>query len=607
MSPLRKLRLYASAARHMSPLALAGRVRRGLRNRKVTRGFAAMMAGLDGAPAAQFAKVLATPAFVAGARRLAELTAGVYAFDPAARTLTFRLSGDVAELDGIGDIPWTTPGKIAASDVNRAFFVSFMEQATLAVIADPQAGLAHLAEIVARLDATAKPTPSCLTMPWQPLPAARRLTNLLAAMSLALDADPSVAASPAFAALIANVRQSARIADYLREDDLGYNHLATAIFGQCLFAAATDNAPLLALRGRQFLDCMDGQVGADGFQLERSATYQAHLLGHLDVLNAGEIFPPALRARGTAMAERMRAALALMTHPDGQFAVFNDCAAGDGPSPASLHAFPAKLEPGLHRLDTAGFLRLDAGDTVGFFDIGLCGPDDAPGHAHADFLALELSLRGQRFFVDPGVASYKGGPERDWTRSSHSHNGPAFDGAEPIEFFGAFRVGRRGRAFELPAGLLGAPIEAAGTQNGFDRIGGRVARLVALWPDQGLGVIDLWTGADALQPASTFLVDAAWAIVDETPTRLTFRNPAGGQATLTVIEGSLSHSPGRHYAYGPRKPSSATEVRLTPGPRVGSGPRRLVFTLGLGDAPPPLAADQIQPASDALLARARQR
>jgi hypothetical protein len=605
MNALKKIRLYASAARHMSPLALAGRVARGLRTRRVTSQFDRMLNGLDGAPAARFAKILATPDFVAGSRRLAELTAGVYAFDAAARTLTFRLSGDVMDLDQVRNIPWTTPDKIAASDVNRAFFVAFMEQATLAVLAHPQAGLDHLANVVTQLDETAKPTPRYLTMPWQPLPAARRLTNLLAALSLALDADPAVAVTPAFATLIANVRQSARIADYLREDDLGYNHLATAIFGQCLFAAADDDQPLLAKRGKQFLDCLEGQVGADGLQLERSATYQAHLLGHLDVLNAGAIFPPALRDRAAKLAQRMRAALVLMTHPDGQFAIFNDCAAGDGPSPASLHAFPAPLASGLHRLDTAGFLRLDAGDTVGFFDVGLCGPDDAPGHAHADFLALELSLKGQRFFVDPGVASYKGGAERDWTRSSHTHNGPTFDGAEPIEFFGAFRVGRRGRAFELAADLLGAPIEAAGTQNGFDRIGGRVARLVALWPGQGLAVIDRWKGADTLQAASTFLIDAAWTLKAETAASLTFETAAGGKATLTVLDGTLSHAVGRHFAYGPRKPMPATQVRITP--IAGAGPRRVVLSLTLDEATLPLTLAQIDQAADTLLARALQR
>ncbi len=60
-----------------------------------------------------------------------------------------------------------------------------------------------------------------------------------------------------------------------------------------------------------------------------------------------------------------------------------------------------------------------------------CGPHGTLncGHAHADALSFDLTLRGHTMLVDPGTFTYTGSKEmRDWFRSSAAHNTLTVDG-----------------------------------------------------------------------------------------------------------------------------------------------------------------------------------
>jgi hypothetical protein len=55
----------------------------------------------------------------------------------------------------------------------------------------------------------------------------------------------------------------------------------------------------------------------------------------------------------------------------------------------------------IEALADSGYVRLQIGPAVMIADVGEIGPDHLPGHAHADTLSFELSLRGQRVQVTP--------------------------------------------------------------------------------------------------------------------------------------------------------------------------------------------------------------
>ena len=213
-----------------------------------------------------------------------------------------------------------------------------------------------------------------------------------------------------------------------------------------------------------------------------------------------------LRETKTSMAQ----ALPVMSHPDGEVALFNDSWIGEAPPAGQV----VELDntPETARLSDAGYVRLGRGGDAVIFDCGLCGPDDNPGHAHADLLSIEASVGGHRLLVDPAIPTYTAGELRDVSRSAASHNGPHMAGVEPIEFWKSFRVGRRGKVSEILSESLTkfAPIWCAGRHDGYAHVGVETRRFIALWPGEALLVCDLMQGNFTTDCASNFLVPQAW-------------------------------------------------------------------------------------------------
>lgn len=222
--------------------------------------------------------------------------------------------------------------------------------------------------------------------------------------------------------------------------------------------------------------------------------YQGLALQDLGI--AAESWPAAAEALGGVRA-RARQALSAMLHPDGEVALFNDAWIGEAPPPGQLCAKPAA--EGRSVLAETGYGRLaGSGDCV-LFDAGPVGPDDNPGHAHADFLSFELSVGGERAVVDTGTPTYSAGSLRNACRSAHAHNGPRLAGLEPMEAWASFRVGGRGTAWlaENPAFVGLAPLWLAGVADGYrGQAGVMVGRWLGLWPGRQLLVVDCWSKPD---------------------------------------------------------------------------------------------------------------
>jgi len=223
-----------------------------------------------------------------------------------------------------------------------------------------------------------------------------------------------------------------------------------------------DEAERWLLKGLEILDReIDEQVMADGGHFERSPMYHSIILEDLlDLLNLFAAYPEALPERWRSFAGRvetvaskMQGWLAGMTHPDGDIALFNDAAFGIAPSPAELDAYAERLGlvikraclAGMQQMADSGYVRYEGDGAVLIADVGEIGPDYLPGHAHADTLGFEMSLFGQRLFVDSGTSCYGSGRERVRQRSTSAHNTVVIDGEDSSEVWGGFRVARRAR------------------------------------------------------------------------------------------------------------------------------------------------------------------
>lgn len=224
------------------------------------------------------------------------------------------------------------------------------------------------------------------------------------------------------------------------------------------------------------------QILADGGHFERSPMYHAIILEDLlDLVNLYRTFGKEVPVAWLDAIARMRRWLAVMTHPDGNFALLNDAAFGIAAAPAVLEAYAGRrsfppfppVASGLTHLAETGYVRLECGPAVALLDVAPIGPDYIPGHAHADTLNFELSLFGQRVIVDSGTSTYEKNAERQRQRGTLAHNTVTIDGQYSSEVWGGFRVARRARPFDLKIEENYGETRVSCAHDGYRRLPGR--------------------------------------------------------------------------------------------------------------------------------------
>jgi hypothetical protein len=482
-----------------------------------------------------------------------------------------RFETKSAEFDfgSVEAMDWTPRFNDQPELANWAYDFASFGYAPILVERDAAAGIALLARMLDVLERRhAIGTGRRLHFVWDPIVVANRILSLSGVGRMAVDSGVS-AAHPALATVAAHVARCSAYLDRFAERYLGYNHAAFALVALAAADIAVHGGVRATRLSSEALEAIEAQVLADGFQAERAPTYHVHVLLLLQALLALGALKDGLSERGRALEQRMRDALAVMVHPDGEIALFNDSAIEDSVPPSMVGWRPDQQpRTGATMLPNAGYARLAAGPLVAIFDAGEMGPSDVIGHGHGDFLACEVSLGGERVIVDPGVFAYSAGPLRDRTRSAASHNGPRYAGLEPAEFFGAWRVGRRGKAWFLPSAELPrlAPFEAAGLCDGYDRHHGRVLRYCGLSGDGNeLLVFDLWRGGRSLIPRLSFLIPGRWSVTSADAARIALRHANGELAVLETCGLSFGPVfPGQWRPKGPMVDARALDVQLDP-------------------------------------------
>ena len=204
------------------------------------------------------------------------------------------------------------------------------------------------------------------------------------------------------------------------------------------------------------------QVLDDGFHVERSPGYHAVLVDDLvrleRLLGAKGERQSAFGRVVTEARRRTAAALASVVHPDGEIPLFNDAAFGQAPETAWILARSAEL---------------DEGGTTPADPPGEIGPDDQPGHAHADTLSYELSFGRTRVVVDAGVFDYAATAKRAYARGTRGHNTVELDGLDQSEMWGVFRVGRRARPFAVRRDEVSGLVAIEASHDGYRHLPGR--------------------------------------------------------------------------------------------------------------------------------------
>ncbi|WP_201276162.1 heparinase II/III family protein [Methylotetracoccus oryzae] len=340
---------------------------------------------------------------------------------------------------------------------------------------------------------------------WEPYPTSLRIVNWI---KWALGGNAMCAEWQGSLAV-----QARWLAKRLEWHLLGNHLFANAkalIFAGCYFDGA-EAATWLA-KGLRILEReLPEQVLPDGGQFERSPMYHALAFEDvLDLINLFAAFPNAVPERWQGLvsslpelATRMHRPLAVMRHPDGDIALFNDAAMGIAPSCRELEGYTVRLRlpalsaltDGVVRLRDSGYLRVQRGECVAFLDVAPIGPEYLPGHAHADTLSFELSLFGRRVLVNSGTSVYGTGPERQRQRGTAAHTTVTLDGADSSEVWAGFRVARRARPFGLQVDDVGEVWCVACSHDGYRRLTGKpVHRRVWRFGQGSLSVMDTVEG-----------------------------------------------------------------------------------------------------------------
>lgn len=232
-------------------------------------------------------------------------------------------------------------------------------------------------------------------------------------------------------------------------------------------------------------DQLPEQVLADGGNFERSPMYHMIFLEDLlDLLNLEQSYPRVISEAAVAhweeVAQCMLHWLQGMVHPDGETAFFNDAAIGIAPSPAELTAYASRLGLQADSVDErltyfaeSGYVRLSSQEAFVLLDVAQVGPDYLPGHAHADTLSFELSLFGQRVFVNGGTSEYGTSAVRHFERSTKAHNTLVINGENSSEVWGGFRVARRAYPKDLNIEELNHFVIVTCAHDGYRRLSGK--------------------------------------------------------------------------------------------------------------------------------------
>ncbi len=336
---------------------------------------------------------------------------------------------------------------------------------------------------------------------WEPYPTSLRLANWCA-LFLGRHREQTLADPVLAANLWSSVRAQAnhlqrRLEWHLLGNHLFENGVALALAGSCF---AHLDAESWLRTGIRVLDReLPEQVLADGGHFERSPMYQQRILHGLRLLastmngDLGNLVRPYV--------DRAESALAALRHPDGGIALMNDSAFED----ASLAENPVRYdaaEPpaGPFALADSGYYgeRTSEGHYV-VCDAGPIGPDYQPGHAHADLLSFELSLRSARVVVDSGVSTYEAGAMRAYCRSTRAHNTVEIEGQNQVEVWSAFRVGRRCAPRDVDWQDLPDGFRLSARHDGYRHLPGRPTHARTFRWHSG-GQLDIADSVDSTRP-----------------------------------------------------------------------------------------------------------
>ncbi|MEZ8332859.1 heparinase II/III family protein [Vibrio splendidus] len=250
------------------------------------------------------------------------------------------------------------------------------------------------------------------------------------------------------------------------------------------------------------------QILADGGNFELTPMYHNTILADmLDLYQLSFVYPykvpKATSQYWCELIGKMLSWAEHMQHPDGEVSFFNDSAFGIAPKLADLQRYaevlnitvPSTNKAQVISLKESGYVVIKDQINKLIIDVAKVGPDYIPGHAHADTLSFELSIDGQRVFVNSGTSVYGLGEERLRQRKTETHNTVVVDGMDSSEVWSGFRVARRAYPSKPVITESEGDISVECSHDGYMRLPGKVTHTRKWKLTEGdLFIVDNLTG-----------------------------------------------------------------------------------------------------------------
>jgi uncharacterized heparinase superfamily protein len=383
-------------------------------------------------------------------------------------------------------------------------------------------------------------------------------------------------------------QQASWLSGHLEWHLLGNHLFANAkalVFAGCYFDGP--EASRWLARGQRIVgEQLQEQILPDGGNFELSPMYHAIFLADLlDLVNLGTCYPgkarTALQTKLRGEARKMLNWLRAMVHPDGEIALFNDSAFGIAATLGELEAYAARLgiklparaptwpshAPSLILLAESGYARLECSEAVAICDVARVGPDYLPGHAHADTLSFELSVRGRRFIVNGGTSRYGSDEARVAERGTRAHSTVTVDDSDSSEVWSGFRVARRAKPFKVGSVVMENAARLEASHDGYTRLHRSIIHRRS-WEmtARALTVEDFVTGT-AKRATARFLLHREIDAEQRPANTWVLRHPdVDGEVHLSVLKGEARIEPAWHSVrFGERLPTKALAIELLSG------------------------------------------
>lgn len=222
------------------------------------------------------------------------------------------------------------------------------------------------------------------------------------------------------------------------------NHLWENYRALIFVALAYKNTSLLTEFENKLFHEMQDQILPDGAHAELAPMYQSIMLnGLIDLSEFYKLFGVRPKFPLADYINKMSNYLAFVCHPDGKVAQLNDSAIDFSLPPKAIKNIPVSSQ----LMKDSGHARLQTENITLIADVGPVAYSYLAGHSHSDNLTFELSFKGSRVIVDPGISTYEICEQRSLERQTAFHNTLKVKGLEQSDTWMSFRLGRRATSY----------------------------------------------------------------------------------------------------------------------------------------------------------------